>query len=158
MASVNMPDWPSLAICFTILKVWKITWCVCLLERLTDIIRILGEHLKSNGTSLQGIAWTKWVSKCKGARSAHHILFLSFSVWGVALYDETKMMLYHLKSHEIGHTNHRHIKLIILQVWNVYHKNCSSYLRISKGCVTLCTEYIFHLGLLGNDIFMWMST
>ena len=32
---------------------------VCLSERLTDIIRILGEHLKSNGTLFQGIVWTK---------------------------------------------------------------------------------------------------
>ena len=72
---INMPDWPSLAIFFTIFMVWTITASVCLLECLTDIIRILGDHLKSNGTSFQGIVWTKWVSKCKGARSAHHILF-----------------------------------------------------------------------------------
>ena len=25
----------------------------------SDIIKILGEHLKSNGTSFQGIVWTK---------------------------------------------------------------------------------------------------
>ena len=114
---INMQDWPSLAIFYTILSVWTITASVCLLERLTDIIRILGKHLKSNGTSFQGIEWAKWVSKCKGTRSAQNILW--FLVLGVALYDETKTMLYRWKSHVIGHTNHRHTKLLILQVWNV---------------------------------------
>ena len=76
---INMPDRPSLAIFFTVFVVWTITTSVCLLERLTDIIRVLGEPLKRNGTSsLQGIVWTKWVAKCKGARSAHHILFFFF--------------------------------------------------------------------------------
>ena len=28
-------------------------------ERLTDIIRILGDHLKSTGISIQEIVWTK---------------------------------------------------------------------------------------------------
>ena len=106
--SINMQDWPSLAIFYTILSVWTRTASVCLLERLTDIIRILGEHLKSNGTSFQGTVWTKWVSKCKGTRSAQNILFLWFLVLGVALYDETKMMLYRWKSHVTGHTNHSH--------------------------------------------------
>ena len=89
---------------------------VCLSERLTDIIRILGEHLKSNETSLQRILWTKRAFKCKDARSAHHIIFLLLLVLKVALYDERKLMLYHRKSHEIRHTNHRHTKLIIVQV------------------------------------------
>ena len=99
----------------------------------------LAEHLKSNGTSFQGIVWTKWISKCKGARSAHHILLFWFLDFGVALYDETKVMCYSPKSPGIGHTNHRHIELLILQVWNVYLKNCSSYSRIS---------YIFKTGSL----------
>ena len=61
--------------------------------------------------------WTKRVSKCEGAKSAkYHILFLWFLVLGVALYDETKMMLYRQKSQGIGHTNHRHTKLIIMHV------------------------------------------
>ena len=38
----------------------------------------------------------KWVSKCKGARSTHHILFLWFFVLRIVVHDETK-------SHEIGH-------------------------------------------------------
>ena len=50
----------------------------------------------------------KLVSKCKGARSAHHKLFLIFLVLGVALYDKTKMMLNRRKSHGIGATNHIH--------------------------------------------------
>ena len=48
---INMPDWPSLA-----------TYgmnSVCLSERLTDIIRILGEHLKSKRTSFPGNVGTK---------------------------------------------------------------------------------------------------
>ena len=68
-------------------------WTITAIERLTDIIKILGEHLKSKETSFQGIVWTKWVSKREIARSAHHILFLWFLVLGVALYDETKMMV-----------------------------------------------------------------
>ena len=68
--------------------------CVCLSERLTYIISILGEYLKSNETSFQEIMWTKRVSKCKGARNAYHKLFLWFLVLGVAWYDETKVMFY----------------------------------------------------------------
>ena len=119
-----------------------ITASVCLSERLTVIIRILGERLKSIEASFQGIVWTKWVFKCKGARGALHILFLWFLVLGVALYDEIKLMLCCQKFHGNGKTNHRHAKLIILQVWNVYHKHCSSYSRISQCCVSLCTEYM----------------
>ena len=37
------------------------------------------------------------------------IVFLSFSFTDI-LYDETKMGSYPWKSHEIGHTNHRHTK------------------------------------------------
>ena len=37
---INIPDWPSLAIFFTMLR--TITASVHLSERLTDIIRILG--------------------------------------------------------------------------------------------------------------------
>ena len=132
--------------------IWTITTSVCSSVRLTDIIRILGEHLKSNGTSFQGIVWTKWVLKCNGARSAHHILFLWFLVSGVALYDERKMMLCCRKSPEIRHTNHRHIKLIFVQVWNVYLKNCPSYSRIFKCCVSLGTEYILQLVRLKTAI------
>ena len=51
----NTLDWPSLAIFFTVLMVRTITSSVCLSERLTDIIRILGEHLKINGTPFQEI-------------------------------------------------------------------------------------------------------
>ena len=56
---INMQDWPSLAIFFTILMVSTITVSVCLSERLTDMTRILGEQLKSNRASFQGIVWTK---------------------------------------------------------------------------------------------------
>ena len=37
---------------------------------LIDIIMILGEHLKSNGTSFQGTVWTK-ESLNVGARGVH---------------------------------------------------------------------------------------
>ena len=50
---INMPDWPSSAIFFTVLMVWTITASVYLSEHLTDIIRILGDHLKSNEISFQ---------------------------------------------------------------------------------------------------------
>ena len=40
-------------------------------------IKILGEHLKSNRTSFQGLCGQN-ESKRKSARSAHHILFLCF--------------------------------------------------------------------------------
>ena len=50
---INMQVSPSLATFFTILMVYTITASVCLSERLKDIIRILGEYLKSKGTSFQ---------------------------------------------------------------------------------------------------------
>ena len=56
---INMQDWSPLALFFTMLMVCTITASICLSERLTDIARILGKHLKSNGTSFQGIVWTK---------------------------------------------------------------------------------------------------
>ena len=103
----------------------------------------LGEHLKSNYKELRG----QNESKYKGARSAHRILCLRFLVLRVALYDETKMMLYSRKSHEIGHTNHRQWNLLSCKFEMFTIKVAHwSYSRISKCCVSLCTEYTIFEG------------
>ena len=51
--AIIMADWPTLAIVFTIRMVRTITASIFLSERLTDMIRILGEYPKSNETPFQ---------------------------------------------------------------------------------------------------------
>ena len=79
--------------------------------------------------------------------SAYHILFLWFLVLGVALYDDTKMMLHRRKSHGIRYTNHRRTILIILQDWSI------KIAQVIQECLNVAFLYVLSIYRIAPEIF-----